>query len=125
MGQKPFKFCNVKPAAMFWGIVNFQAFDHSPRFLRRIFFIQGCRSMGIGIIHYKDYFFSMWIHGINEILYLFRPVKSSPVFPDTDMMRSSKRFDKGKYTTGTIPDIFGICFLIIARTHGQWLPCIA
>jgi len=81
--------------------------------------------MGVKVIHNKNYFFCIRIHDINEIFYLFCPVKGSTLFSHADMMSASKRFDKSKYAAGTIPDIFRICFLIVTRTHGQWFPCIA
>ena len=81
--------------------------------------------MGIEVVHYKNYFFYIWVHDINEVFYLFCPVRGSTVFSHTDMMSASKRFDKSKYTADAIPDIFRIYFLIISWTHGQWFPCIA
>ena len=62
--------------------------------------------MGIELVHYKNYFFHIRIHDINEIFYLFYPIKGSTVFSHTDMMSASRRFDKGKYTAAAIPDIF-------------------
>ena len=80
--------------------------------------------MGVEVIHYKNYLFRIRIHDIYEISYLFCPVKGSTMFSYADMMGTAKWFDKSKYTAGAIPDIFRIYFLIIARAHRQWFPCV-
>lgn len=81
--------------------------------------------MGIEIIHYKDNLFCIWVHGINEVFYFFRPVNSRPAFPDADMMLSCKWLYKSKDAARAVADIFGIHFPVITGTHWERLPCLS
>lgn len=81
--------------------------------------------MCIKIIHYKNYFFYIWIHDIGKIFDFFCPVNCSPMFPNTYMMSSTKRFYECKNAACTISDILRIYFLVIAGTHRKWGSCLA
>lgn len=77
--------------------------------------------MRVEIIHHKDDFFGIRVHGVHQIPDFLCPVDGRTVFPHTDMMCPSKRFHESKYTDCPITDIFGIRFLITSWNHWQGL----
>jgi len=45
-----FNFGHVEPGAMFWSVVNFQAFQQAACFNRKEGFVKRCRLMGVKIV---------------------------------------------------------------------------
>ena len=74
---------------------------------------------------HKDDFFSIRIHVVCNVSDFFCPVNCSPMFPNTYMMSSTKRFYECKNAACTISDILRIYFLVIAGAHRKWGSCLA
>ena len=110
-------FCDIKPAAVLWSIVDLNLSCESSCFLRRKSLIQRCNVVRIQIIHDKNNLLSIRIYLINKVLNLFCPINCCSWRFNCMNNSSCMRLNKTEYANGAISLVFIINFSDISWPH--------
>ena len=81
--------------------------------------------MRVEIVHHEGDAFGLRIHFVDKELDFVRPVEGGAVFLRANAVPAPKRFDEGENAAGSVPDLFGIDFFVVAGPHGPRVARIA